>query len=666
MEIHTTIVDPGGSGVYTSIAAWVAGEAALSVSESWASGDIAFADCRRTTSAKDTSAVTVSGFKEGIIPKIVVHANYRHQGVWADRRDGGTGNYIYHLSVSSNSIILYFSTGTADGSTLDGMCVSFASNSTAEYKNVCDISDSVCIIKNNLLFNLAEKGHRRGVRYAGYRDNTLIHNNIIVNFASYGISSTLGDIYIYNNIIYYSTVGITTSDGGSPVVKNNYCGANSSGDYSMATGGGDYNVSSDASAVGANKATGKNSYTDYFVDLANGDLHLKDTSYNLWGINSENLTATFTTDIDGDTRPNTDQFGIGADYYVAPAGGVTIEAGAGEFTLTGANATLLYNRILGAGAGGFTLTGTPSELIKASILSTEGGTFSLTGTVASLLFNRLLGLEVGEYSLTGSNASLLYNRIFNLDDASFSITGIDAFLLYNRLLGTELGEYSLTGINASLLFNRILGAENGVYNLTGADASLLYNRILSFGLGEYVLTGTDVDLVYLSGGTIIADSGSFSLIGTDASLLYNRLLLTEGGVFTLTGTNASFLRNRLLGLETGEYLLTGTDIDLLYAHLLVSTPGEYVLTGINASLLFNHKLIGDIGSYTLTGTDASLLKQSIINCGNGIYIITGYNTVLNYSGEIIPAGEIAFIFTPLFPKITTTIKQPSMSFTKKN
>ncbi len=72
-------------------------------------------------------------------------------------------------------------------------------------------------------------------------------------------------------------------------------------------------MSSDATAPGINVAYNKTDFASYFTDHLNGDFHLTDTSLNLWGLSGTDISATFTTDIDGDTRSNWD---IGADEYV--------------------------------------------------------------------------------------------------------------------------------------------------------------------------------------------------------------------------------------------------------------------------------------------------------------------------------------------------------------
>jgi len=80
---------------------------------------------------------------------------------------------------------------------------------------------------------------------------------------------------------------------------------------------GDYNIGSDKTAPGEHSIDDESS--DIFVSVADGseDLHLASgaTAADDAG---DDLSGTFTIDIDGDTRVDWD---IGADEYVAPAGG---------------------------------------------------------------------------------------------------------------------------------------------------------------------------------------------------------------------------------------------------------------------------------------------------------------------------------------------------------
>ena len=327
MATYTKTIDPNGGSNYASLNAWEAGEQSL-----YSSGDIAIADCKRTGATKDTTAVTVAGWTAGVIPKIIVNAAHRHEGKWADQR--GDGNYVYTLATdigTSTSGSLYIN--NVLNVSVDGLRI--APNYTAAVSDSAGIRVDVysaggntdisnCVIR---AFNAATAAHIQGIRFQS-SVVARVWNNVIYDFyksgSAYtkGLNCRTGTHYVYNNTIYNCNYGVFR-ESGTVIAKNN-------GVFSCATAcfsgsmdaASDYNISSDATAPGTNKATGKTAYTDYFVDPANGDFHLKNTSLALFGLSGADLSGTFTTDAAGVTR--TLPFDIGALQYVA-AGGTTYD-----------------------------------------------------------------------------------------------------------------------------------------------------------------------------------------------------------------------------------------------------------------------------------------------------------------------------------------------------
>lgn len=314
MATYTKTVDPNGSADYASLSLWEAGEQAL-----YSSGDIAIADCKRTGATKDMTAVAINGWNAGVIPKIIVNSAYSHEGKWADTR-ASDGNYIYSLEVGNSIAILAQVNGTVVSA------LKLANNATSDYRYIVSYANVGGTIKGCLITSLGGVGiARSGINAVLLTTQTVtIYDNICFSLPGIGVNCSAvdsGSAFIYNNTVYGCTGGFQVSylDG---IAINNYAGNCSSYCYSADAffTGTNNNVSSDGTANGTTVAINKTAYTDYFVDPANGDFHLKNTSQNLWGIASANLTSTFTTDIDGQTRANSDQFGISADYYVAAGG----------------------------------------------------------------------------------------------------------------------------------------------------------------------------------------------------------------------------------------------------------------------------------------------------------------------------------------------------------
>lgn len=306
MSEYTKTVDPNGGSNYTSLSAWEAGEQTL-----YSSGDIAIADCKRTGATKDTTALTISGWTTGVIPKIIVNSNYRHEGKWADTRVSD-GNRIYILSVSIESG--YVLDLNVDNIYVEGL--SFE-NTHADYNyNALNGWNRPTITVKNCI------GYRQSGGWTGYNPGifALSHGKLI-NCIGINLHASTGSCaffpwtsaYLYN-CTAWSTNGIGIKTDSSTIVKNcaSFAGAAAfSGSFDSSS---DYNVSSDSTALGTHKATTKTSYSTYFEDYSNGDFHLKDTSYNLWGLAGTSLSGDFTTDIDGETRVNWD---IGADEFIS-------------------------------------------------------------------------------------------------------------------------------------------------------------------------------------------------------------------------------------------------------------------------------------------------------------------------------------------------------------
>ena len=404
MSINSKIVDPNGApGThYLSINAWDAGEQTL-----YGSGDIAIADCRRTGPLKDTTAATVAGWTAGVIPKIIVNAAHWHEGKIADQR--ADSNYIY----TCKQVALRTASAELIGAVVEGANISalFDNRSTSTF----------IVIANNIVHSYSNGGNADAIYMEGFTENTLIYNNIIANMScpisaftarqASGITTTKKQ-YIYNNTIYNITsadaestgaYGIKSSDA-TAVIKNNICMnvstvAGTAACFSVAGSLSDYNVSSDATAPGTNKATGKTAYTDYFADHANGDFHLKNTSLALFGLSGADLSATFTTDIDGVTRSA--PWDIGADQYIA--------AGGGSFTGTYAAIQAIQQQSI---ISALSFSGSSSQIqaanteALAAILSFSGEIGQIQAIQAQAIFQALLITGVIDQSQAAQIASL--------------------------------------------------------------------------------------------------------------------------------------------------------------------------------------------------------------------------------------------------------------------
>lgn len=380
MATYTKTVDPNGGADYASIALWEAGEQTL-----YTSGDIAIADCKRTGSLKDTTAVVVSGWTIGVIPKIIVNAAHRHEGKFVDRR--ADNNFIYIIQVMQAAVINISTPATV----VDGLYISGGDNGSAR----AILNGANNTVVQNCIMTLTEWVSSAGyaVYYAQIKANTnnVFRNNVVKGGCTYLIFSYDQLLAENNTLIRTGGVasGLFYSSSGLVTAKNNVVMGAQAG-FLCFTGtfhaDSNNNVSSDASAPGTNKAINKTDYAAYFVDHTTGDFHLKDTSFNLWGISGTDLSGTFTTDIDGQTR--TGAWDIGADQYVAAGGTTYTETLITTITSLAAAADLqtyleAANTLITSGASAESV----QEMIEA-VLSTataSGGVVDLAARVDACL-----------------------------------------------------------------------------------------------------------------------------------------------------------------------------------------------------------------------------------------------------------------------------------------
>ena len=303
MANATYTVDPGGSKTYLSIQACF-----TAVMAGHTSGDTVTIECYRTTSAKDTTPVSLSGIESGETLIITAHPDHRHEGKYADQQAGG--NYIYTLEVSTadgSASIYNFS--YAEDVTVEGLIVSDTAT-IAGTKAIYHVrnTDKCIVLSDN---NAIEPPN-----------NGVVQNSFVRATGGRAIFSASGvtNVSINNSTVFGGYAGIEgTTDC---TVTNCYVSGTTTAFNGTFNAASDYNVSSDATAsVFTNNAQSQATYASYFVDYANDDYRLLADSNTLWGLSGTDLSATFTDDIEGETRSVWD---IGADEYATAASGPTI------------------------------------------------------------------------------------------------------------------------------------------------------------------------------------------------------------------------------------------------------------------------------------------------------------------------------------------------------
>lgn len=341
----------------------------------------------------------------------------------------------------------------------------------------------------------------------------------------------------------------------------------------------------DASAVEsglatiANGATAPASQPSWATAMTNGAV-----------FSASSLPNAYCTSTTSDSaRPDDSWFSISLD---TPQDGVTI-------TRTGNNDPfeLAWQVIEWAGAGGPT----------AYELDAEAGSYSATGADATLQASRLLNAEAGSLTITGADASLVVGRVLNAEAASLTLTGADATLASDRALDAQAGALTLTGAAAGLLSARELNAEAGSLTTTGADAALALARALNAAAGSLAVTGADAGL--LAARSLNAEAGALVITGADAGLEAGEdgasVLDAQPGAFTVSGQAAGLLTARLTPADAAALSITGADAGLVLGRTMHAESGSYALTGAEIGTSLARVLNADAGIFVLTGASAT-------------------------------------------------------------
>lgn len=307
-----TVTVKSSGGDYTSLNAALAGESTNLVSTL---DGILTIECYAMSDT--TAASTGTGYTTDAdhYINITVPTGNRHAGKWDDTK--------YKLTISTEASTLVINAAYTRVKYLQIKDTSGAYDSryaTYLFTNSAGSTIANCII------TCANTGRsdRRGItsRAAG---NFYVYNNIIYDFSASGYRGIMADLsankmYAYHNTVVNCATGIDCG-GYQDIVAignlTNDCTDGFANDFDSTS---NYNVSDIASdPPGANSVVGEVA----FVDEANKDFHLASSdTVAIDAGNGGTPKSVFTDDIDGESRPVTDgDWDIGADEYVAPAGG---------------------------------------------------------------------------------------------------------------------------------------------------------------------------------------------------------------------------------------------------------------------------------------------------------------------------------------------------------
>ena len=316
MAEDVNIVDPDmGSGYnYDSLFDWEAGEQA----DIDTPGTIAVAKCRCTGGTADTTGVTIDGWTTSAADYIKIWTDpaesYRHTGKWT------TGNK-YRLEPTGAQLLI-----NEDYVRIYGLQIKTSLGSAngvvrviASYYDSSNIIIGYCYIHNT----------GQGACIYGYYTTIDVYNTVAyvaTNREDRADNSVVfGSTNCYINLKNCTLIGNSVENGVNSSAVSCIIDCQNviiNGAENCMVGGaritGNYNLTSDATAVGANSVINT---TLTFVDAANQDYHLSATDSAAIGAGTNLYAGGWQDDIDGDDRGGAAAaWDIGADEYVAVGG----------------------------------------------------------------------------------------------------------------------------------------------------------------------------------------------------------------------------------------------------------------------------------------------------------------------------------------------------------
>jgi len=643
------IVDTGGSGDYSSLAAWEADFGSCTQSNYPSmSGDgdlvgadlIAVADCRCSTGDEDDSAVTIDGWTSVDSDHYIriwtdPDQGYRHPGKWDDTKyrlvlSEGTifdiqEEYVRLIGLqmkgtrSTGSQLLIHTYYTSRYLRVE-KCILCRENAggTVNTGIGCDNSAVQIYLVNNLFYDIPQYAIRGNDYY-------YLYNNTIINCGTGVDGGSSGYCRAINNIVDCTTcfVGVFDSDS-------------------------DFNISSDDTAPGPNSI---HNATVTFVDAANGDFHLdaSDTVARDAGTDlSSDPYLAFTDDIDGETRSA--PWDIGVDEYVSGGGGVlTAIADILLASLTPATSFSVL-RSISASLSSLSTTSLSHLGLLLTLTSNIQPSSSTDEIILSLTKLAMVGVS-SQSTTADSDLVILRSLLSNvLPVSDSSIFHLD--ILRNALTQSQVGTFTPSG--ALSVLRRVTSSEpiqsyasttalRVLRNLTSSlqaqsfTSALIHLHVVRELLANIPLQSDASDEVILSLAELFTAIANI-VTGTSTNtprLLVLRSLVTSASV--LTDSNSVVLR---LLKRVFTYVLSHTvtspttlnvlrialnsitaqsstpdDAELLLAQLITAVSNILALViPSTTSLAIKRALVSHIQTTTGTGdVPLELLREVLVN-----------------------------------------------------
>ena len=540
--VITHVIDPDGSGDYSSLSSWEAAQARDLV----AANELAAADCAASTGVlADTATCTLSGWTTDQVRSILIKSDQLHNGIYDDtiyrmEPDNTTGilqdfaGGAEHLEIRNIQIkpIITFSQ-TAAGIHLNAS----HTNTNGRFRRIIN-----CLITLDLVGTSIETvGIKvgRGSSSSLGTDPTIIRNCIIYGFRrdatevhrGIGLITNNPVTYVYNCTITDCHTGFFSQQALTPLfVKNTVCDGN---DNNWSGAAGDYNAASTNNASDTETPPGSNpeTGTTTFVNRAGGDFHLDaadtvciDNAVDL----STDLVEAFIDDIDGDIR--VDPWDIGADEI---SQGETATLQAASATATAQDAAAIVSGVVTAGldAASPTANAFDAVLVLAEIIATlqAAGATTTAQDVAAVLATRTVPLDGATATANAQNVFVFKEA--TLEAASATSTASDVVV---ETIGAQTANLDAASVTASAkdvaavlaLITSVLEEASAASDAKDVTAGTPVT-VATLGFASVVATAQDV----LAGsGVVVATLQPVALVALAKNVIVPGLVQVE---FTL-------------------------------------------------------------------------------------------------------------------------------------